>query len=460
MFLYHYRSIENALLEIGNGTFHFAAREKLNDPIEGYVRVFWQGDKAAWEGLLRNYICSVSKAIDLYLLGDDENILRSKTLVEDIHSFDNVPYGGILKDLGDIFLADEEIQQLTSFYGKHELKVQEKELKLLIHFINNKALALCIKKCSENNTIQKKVADNLLAILLNSKNPSLPFDLLTEELSDSEHRAFIAKKAEDIIEDMSDYHYVNIGFSDESFLYGKNQNLYETEARQRRNWMSVIVDFPKVYVDQLKEMIYPKCYVACFSGKNDDSSMWGNYADNHRGVCLVYETNEKKQMMFEHEEPFDVKPITYQGNLLECNFFETLGRFTRDQVKTWLTGVDGVSRLFNSFNDVDAWRNRYWSVFEAKCYRKLQAWEHENEYRLVLTDSFLENKQEHNLKYDPKSLKGLIFGIRTSEYDKKRIMEKLIIHEDEYVDFSFYQAEYDDEAQKILVRKKAFWELK
>lgn len=48
MKLYHYRSISSALLEIENGTFHFASKEELNDPLEGFVRVFWQGDKMAW----------------------------------------------------------------------------------------------------------------------------------------------------------------------------------------------------------------------------------------------------------------------------------------------------------------------------------------------------------------------------------------------------------------------------
>ena len=38
---YHYRSINSALLEIENGTFHFASKEELNDPLEGFVRVFW-----------------------------------------------------------------------------------------------------------------------------------------------------------------------------------------------------------------------------------------------------------------------------------------------------------------------------------------------------------------------------------------------------------------------------------
>ena len=39
MKLYHYRSISSALLEIENGTFHFASKEELNDPLEGFVRV-------------------------------------------------------------------------------------------------------------------------------------------------------------------------------------------------------------------------------------------------------------------------------------------------------------------------------------------------------------------------------------------------------------------------------------
>ena len=68
MKLYHYRSISSALLEIENGTFHFASKEELNDPLEGFVRVFWQGDKMAWEGLFRHYIYSVARALKRYIM--------------------------------------------------------------------------------------------------------------------------------------------------------------------------------------------------------------------------------------------------------------------------------------------------------------------------------------------------------------------------------------------------------
>ena len=149
MLIYHYRPIESALLEIEKGTFHFASREELNDPIEGYVRVFWQGDKAAWEGLFRNYICSLSQAIDLYLLRGDEEMLHHETLLVSLHRYDNVPLGDILKSLGDGFLADEEIQKLSAFYGNNRTKVFDGELQMILHFIHNKALIRCIHNCKD-----------------------------------------------------------------------------------------------------------------------------------------------------------------------------------------------------------------------------------------------------------------------------------------------------------------------
>ena len=63
------------------------------------------------------------------------------------------------------------------------------------------------------------------------------------------------------------------------------------------------------------------------------------------------------------------------------------------------------------------------------------------------------------MKYDPKVLKGIIFGINTSEYDKKQIMEKLLERGDELSDFAFYQAEYDDVKQEIAIREKKLWKV-
>lgn len=219
-----------------------------------------------------------------------------------------------------------------------------------------------------------------------------------------------------------------------------------------------------MYIEQLKDMIYPANYVVCFSGRDNDSAMWGNYADHHKGVCLIYETDENNNMAIIKKNStihLKVKPVHYEGEMTERNFFETFGRLTFKEIESWLTGVDGVSSVLDTFSDEEEWRKRYWEVFDAKTYRKIKAWEHENEYRLSLDNMFSEYNEpvNRNLKYSPEHFKGLIFGMNISEYDKMRIMEKLLTRADELKEFKFYQAEYDDEKQSISTREKLFWRL-
>lgn len=159
--------------------------------------------------------------------------------------------------------------------------------------------------------------------------------------------------------------------------------------------------------------------------------------------------------------PLTVRPVKYGGELIECNFFEAMGRFTRKQIASWLTGTEEISSVYDAYSPEDEWRKQYLNVYDAKTYRKLKAWEHEEEFRAVLTDSLCvySESDNRNLKYDPKILRGVIFGIGTSVYDKKRIMEKLRDHTEELADFSFFQAEYDDVAQRIVVQEKKAWKL-
>ena len=449
MILYHYRSMDSALKEIGGGTFHFASREELNDPIEGFVSVYWQGDKAAWEGLLRNYICSLYHGIELYLLKRDENCIHHESLAKDIHAFDHVPLGDIWKRIGDQFVVNKIIQRMTEYYGDKRLKVKEEELRLILNYIHNIAIDNCIRSYIENKIIPEEEGKRIIESF-RLENPPFP-----NETIDEKQRVIFSKIVEEFIEDIRELKYIDIGFDDDSFLFGKKNPEGLTDARQRRDWLTIAVDFPKVYVEQLKEMIYPKSYTVCFSTKNNNSAMWGNYANSHKGVCLVYDFDDASDSV---NKP---RPVYYEGELIERNFFETFGRFTISQIKEWLKGTDGISDCYKSFSDVNAWRDNYWKAYEAKTYRKMKAWEYEQEYRITRTDMFndLNTPESRNIKYDPKILKGIIFGIRTSEYDKKCIMEKLVERREELGEIKFWQAEYDDANQEINIREKAMWKL-
>ena len=154
-----------------------------------------------------------------------------------------------------------------------------------------------------------------------------------------------------------------------------------------------------------------------------------------------------------------VNPVDYDAPIIERNFFETFGRLTYKQIRSWLTGTDGISKNMEAFSDENTWREAYWAAFNAKSYQKLNAWKHEEEYRIVISNYFQQynDKSSRNLKFDMKFLKGIVFGIKTTEYDKKQIVDALKEKGDKLDDIKFYQAEFDDDIQKIKIREKRMW---
>ncbi|MBO4779522.1 MAG: hypothetical protein J5497_02675, partial [Selenomonadaceae bacterium] len=127
MKLYRYRTIESALAELDNGAFYFAEPKELNDPIEGYAKIFWQGDKSAWQGLLKNFVCSLFYGLQTYLLmskqihdAASENFLsdlQSKSLLPNLRHFDNSPLSRIFNELAEKFWAEDITRQVVDFYG-------------------------------------------------------------------------------------------------------------------------------------------------------------------------------------------------------------------------------------------------------------------------------------------------------------------------------------------------------
>ena len=456
MRLYHYRNIDSALIEIQDGTFHFASREELNDPVEGHLHVFWQGDKPAWQGLLRNFICSLYNALGFYLIQADEESIIHKTVMIDVHQSDDKPIGREFQYVGDQFLADKEIDGIAALYGDNNLRVEEKELRMILTFIHQKAFDLCIRRMKDQQLIPVEIADDILS-KRTTKRIEFPHEIMQAGLPDEKHRKMIASSAEEAMEDIIEMSYLDIGSIEEHFLLGEKEYILD-EGRARRLWMMISVDFPKLYVSQLEDMLYPEAYTVCFSAKDNDSAMWGNYADNHKGVCLVYETDEENQIRVAGQMNV-AKSIDYDASIIKRNFFETFGRLTYKQIKSWLTGTEGVSKDLEAFSDRKAWREAYWAAFNAKSYQKLKAWKHEEEYRIVISNYLQEynDPKSRNLQFDMKSLKGVIFGIKTSEYDKKQIVDALRKKRDKLGDIKFYQAEFDDDEQAIKTREKKMW---
>lgn len=437
------------MLELDNSAFYFAEPAELNDPIEGYVKLFWRGDKPAWEGLLKNFICNLFYVLQTHLLmsgrfysAEQENFLsdlRSKSLLLNFHQFVDSPLSKIFEELNEEFLSDKLTQEVIDFYGDDKIKCYGCEMEFIFRTLIDTAFIICVRKCKTLGLIRDDFNEKFFDVAYEISFSDL------HNVSDAVRKQKI-QEVENLNCDMM-----------ESGLLSLKLNHRSPDMRykfkQQMLWLRFI--FPRTYVDRLKEIMYPNGYVVCFSDTPTNSAMWGNYADNHKGVCFIYETETVNGREFINfaAKSLEVKPIKYSTQVIERNFFDTLKHLDFFRAEDWLTGKGGVKSYKLDEGEVN---DKYEYDYQEKFYRKMPDWNYEREYRIFLADKFYRyaDKSARNLRYNSDTLTGIIFGIRTSLDDKLNLLQKLSRLGKSVRDFEFFQAEYDDETQIISIREK------
>lgn len=454
--IYRYRNIQNAKREIENSTFYFASHEELNDPIEDYVRVYWQGDKAAWEGLLGQYICSLYFYFSIFFTHKD----YYKRFLDYLNSYETPLFREEMTKLGHEFLSDDEINRIIEYYSDSErnLNVNEHELCFILRFIHHKALRMCLNKALNNVIIPPEVGVTLLEMLEALKNRHFPFDELKKFDSDNDNRDKVIKSVTDIISDNQLIEYLQLNIKNGSFA-GNEKNDENSEYESSRYWTDIIINYPKKFIIDIKELLFPQSFVVCFSNSCTNSAMWGNYADNHQGVCLIYEPKNNEVMLYGKEkQTLKIKSVDYNNKPLKCNFFNSLIQLKQLQIELFLTGMDCVSTLYNNDSNISD-NGKYQELAKMKSYCKTKDWETETESRIVLNTDIYKfmDRCDRVLKYDSSILTGIIFGINTTESDKQLLLSTLLNCSDINPDFKFYQSEYDDIKQCISIRELSGW---
>ena len=122
--------------------------------------------------------------------------------------------------------------------------------------------------------------------------------------------------------------------------------------------------------------------------------MWAHYADSFRGVCLVYDFYE-----LANNAPFIPLKVQYLAQIPKFNYI-------RHRLQD--TSASDPHNVLTSNTEFD----------QMMFGMKTLDWAYEREYRLV---SFTQGKNSIN----PTSLKGIIFGSRTTS-DQKEKLEALL----------------------------------
>jgi hypothetical protein len=247
-------------------------------------------------------------------------------------------------------------------------------------------------------------------------------------------------------------------------------NEYNLPKRDKQVPMVFLaIRFPIAYVAALDKLVHRDWYVACFAKTAENHSMWSTYADGHRGVCLMFKTtpnvNSTPTLVIERvtgasgskdktitysssEVEHELRPVHYTAKYPAIDFFRSLGSISEMHMNNfWYLGENGsFSECRDAvYTDPDAWRRGYWQTFGESTLYKTPEWAHEEGYRIVAHSGVdMNEKNRRKLKYRFEDLAGIVFGARTDNEDKLKIM-RIIDSKCENAkrnDFEFFEIRY------------------
>ncbi|MBC2405469.1 DUF2971 domain-containing protein [Pseudomonas sp. WS 5106] len=456
-FMYRFRPVKRLLGEsdkdgeLEGQYIYFASPQQLNDPLEGYKDIYFDGDKIVWKNLIKHYVrCLINSCLEL------------------IHRIDEVPTRKInvfasadtsiteLNELNqEIFESLTSEQCIQNFISNIGIGRKLKRWELLAHlqilhfyffesifeiFFTKGFLAKPYKKNSEER--------NEILIILKELLPQLLIDASSAKAQESEFLQTYRKNSEKLL-----------------------LKRYKTHKTGKEYLFFVNFEFPEAYCREIERLLYPSWYTACFMSSCSDSSIWGSYGGYHQDVCLKFRTekvqdytaltltspsSEDRSGIVWRPTQFEFREVSYDKSFVNIDFFKSMGNLPVPVLlNTWFKGEKGEisSCAEEMLTSEQKWREHYWDNFNHSATVKLRAWSQEKESRLIQYSMMrnLEDNELRKLRYDFNSLEGIIFGINTTMENKIKIISKIesLCAKHKRSNFSFYQARYNEDSREI-----------
>ena len=475
--LYRFRNTD-ALLdkyhELENQTIYFASPEELNDPMEGVRDIVWRGDKIVWTNFFKHYVYCLHFSQPFSIADGYSSEFDSRT-IPITGRWDQLPtnlkssFNGIWRGLLKLSQIQEIITALSSTNRKIRYREMEKYLQVIrLVYIILYLQSLSGHSLSNGSTFQVagQVIDEMsesLEIILEI----IPTWIAESDTSENERgsNAALGELENDLRKATARSDFQTMIHRIESL--NPAGDLAMSRQPMPRN-------FPKMYLREIERLLWPNWYVACFMKDYHNSSVWGHYGAGHKGVCLIFETEimdglhnlrlyetkmtgEGKKGLQITKRPF--RKVRYTVKPGETDFFRSIGRLTGDELKKlWYTDDEGNESECGdhilSNGAASEWEDSYRDRFYRDITAKTKDWKYEQEYRLILEDAsgVYTERESRTIDYTFKSLKGIIFGIKTSDKDKSRIIEiiqRRCRETSNRTDFKYYQAYYSPETGDI-----------
>ena len=466
--MYRFRTIENILgkyKELENQEIYFASLEELNDPIEGYLDIFWQGDEIIWKNFLKHYILCLEHVFALTIISKKNSLIdiNSIPILKNHKQYPTPSYKEIIVQILEKSFKDELLKELPENLAKRKNKIRRHELLSYLRLIHYKLIDIISIVYHENKLLKKPFKISSVEKFLDTKKEDSNIFTLIDKSEKEFHE----------IENLSEKFFSTTNsIAMELDLISSYNNLDEGVPPK---YGFILKEFPDAFLTKAETMVYPEWFTACFMSTCENSSVWGNYADKHRGVCLIFKTKShgsEQQLDLETEygyndagpmigmRPHTFQEVIYENKHVEIDFFRNLGRLQVIVLKSqWYTDDNGnISSCAEPITDKSGeWIKKHHENYKIGMTTKLDDWDYENEFRLVITNMLnaYHEKENRKLKYDFNDLEGIIFGMKTlksHKLDIMRIIEKKCKQHNRK-EFSFYQAFYNSDKGKIDKKK-------
>lgn len=185
--------------------------------------------------------------------------------------------------------------------------------------------------------------------------------------------------------------YLNDPFDCQPTYYNEDKlrNIIKNERVQEKTGKSV--DYLIDAVNQSLFMFRKNIKVACFSEDKFNMPLWGNYADNHRGICIEYDFT---QLEVDNEFTKMLYPVGYDDNRYD------------------------ITNILKSIISDDFKSNPYILFFLVLM--KHKSWEYEKEWRVISFDFDGTTEKGSYIKC-PVKPKAIYFGLNCSEKDIEEV---------------------------------------
>jgi outer membrane lipoprotein-sorting protein len=181
----------------------------------------------------------------------------------------------------------------------------------------------------------------------------------------------------------------------------KNINTDEKNAYLLKIWLNDKEEFKRIYGKHMLISARKQFLIFCLAKYYDNILMWSHYADEHKGICIGYQTTD------------------FDGyKTIKCDI-RYLNEKTHPYPYLPLTKVKYATKKPKDFNVIKENPDELFAFI----YTKAKLWKYENEYRIILNKDGL---NKNPICINQSEIKEIIFGLRTESKTQDFIINKIL----------------------------------